>query len=697
MMGDDELGAIEYFVTERCGLVFDLRSRTRLMDAMAGFLAQRDFGDASALLRELGESDFDDPLCLDLMALAHDTETHFFRDPQTFDYLTGGALARLLKHKESTKKISAWCGAAATGQEVWSLAMMLDAELDRTMGWRFEILATDINSEALRYAEAGIYTEEEVRQGLSEEQLATYFEQTDDGYRIVDSLRRSVSFQRLNLATTLGSLPIFDVILLRHCLEVMREDILARLGAQLLHHMHPRAYLLTGPSDPNPAGDEILELVSTPHSAAYQINRAVIPDEIFDRDSVDGQPGSGEGFHWRGSSDSLEYQRLGCRRIEMTQDAFVALLQMVKKTQMFSSVPDKVIGEIGKRFELWEFDSGVPMITQGQRGEAFFLLYEGEASVWARRGILKGVHEVATLSPGEVFGEISIILDAPANATVKGIGNVLVFVISRSVVEYVMAKNPAFTKQLEEMVTLRCMDAAVRQKVESSGLPIGDLLHSFSRLKEMFRGDDDAESQAKPKRRRPKKSSAPRGEDSLDDAHTDLEDDDNEDDEDLLAEQAAEEATEKDFSELVTMARILPLFRGFDLGAHPPKPGQIMLYKVPANFRILREGKRGDAIFMVYEGGLRVVTGGRFFKKKVELAHLGRGSLVGEMSLILRQPCCANVFTRTPSKLFRIDRSLFEEWYYDSRDFQFNVDQVIQERTTNLENVRGKPKPDWED
>ena len=57
----------------------------------------------------------------------------------------------------------------------------------------------------------------------------------------------------------------------------------------------------------------------------------------------------------------------------MTQDAYVALLQMVKKTQMFSRVPKS---EIGKRSELWEFDSGVPMITQGQRGEAFFMLYE---------------------------------------------------------------------------------------------------------------------------------------------------------------------------------------------------------------------------------------------------------------------------------------------------------------------------------
>ncbi|MEC9466238.1 MAG: CheR family methyltransferase, partial [Myxococcota bacterium] len=226
MMGDDELGAIEYFVTERCGLVFDLRSRTKLMDAMPGFLATRGFDNASALLRTLGDSDFDDPLCLDLMALPHETETQFFRDPQSFDYLTGGGLARLLKHKESTKKISVWSGAAGTGQEVWSLAMMLDEALDRTMDWRFEILATDICAESLRYAEAGVYTRDEVNQGLSEDQLSTFFEESDEGYRVVDSLRQSVSFKRLNLASTLGALPIFDLIFLRHCLETMREDVL---------------------------------------------------------------------------------------------------------------------------------------------------------------------------------------------------------------------------------------------------------------------------------------------------------------------------------------------------------------------------------------------------------------------------------------------------------------------------------------
>tara|TARA_B100001964_G_scaffold232750_1_gene288952 strand:+ start:12 stop:734 length:723 start_codon:yes stop_codon:yes gene_type:complete len=235
------------------------------------------------------------------------------------------------------------------------------------------------------------------------------------------------------------------------------------------------------------------------------------------------------------------------------------------------------------------------------------------------------------------------------------------------------------------------MDAAVREKVESSGLPIGEFLHSFSRFKEMFRSEEEHdETPAKQKKPKKRKKVESTGGDDSDPSIDGQDEQDDVDDEALLAEQAAEDATEKDFAELVSMARILPLFRGFDIGEYPPKPGQIMLYKVPPNFRILREGKRGDAIFMVYEGGLRVVTGGRFFKKKVELAHLGRGSLVGEMSLILRQPCCANVFTRTASKLFRIDRTLFEQWYYDNRDFQYNVDQIIKERTSGSEGVGGK-------
>ena len=681
MVADVEFEAIEYFVTERSGLVFDLRSRTRLVGALSGFLGSNDFESAGDLLKVLREVDFDDPICLALMSLAQDPEAGFFRDPQSFDYVRENALTRLQRHKQSSKVIHAWCGAAATGQEVWSLAITLDTVLDRANDWRFKVLGTDLSAEAIRYAEAGVYTEAEVADGLSDEQIEAYFEKVEGGYRVVDSLRESVDFRQLNLNGSLGALPIFDLVFLRHCLETMREDVRERLGAQLLHHMHPGAYLLTGPGEPNPAGDELLELVTTPHSAAYQINKSVLPAEIFDRNSVEPMAGSGQRGHRLSSGNDPDHIERGCRQLEMGPDDFLALVRLVKKTKMFSSVPDKVIGEIGRRFELWEFDSGVPMITQGQRGEAYFILYDGQAAVWARRGMLKALHEVARLDVGHVFGETSILLDAPANATVKGIGDVKVFVVSRSLVEYVMEKNPTFARELEETVTLRCMDDSVRKTVESSGLPIGELLHSFSRFKEMLKGEDDGAVVPPADSKKTKKPKSPSSAESPE--PTDCDEEDLE-----LSEQHAIEATEKDFAELVSMAKILPLFRGFELGDYKPKAGQIMLYKVPANFRILREGKRGDAIFMVYDGGLRVVTGGRFFKKKIELAHLGRGSLVGEMSLILRQPCCANVRTIGESKLFRIDRTLFEEWYYDSLEFQYNVDQIIKERTSGLDKLK---------
>ena len=145
-------------------------------------------------------------------------ESFFLRDKIPFDRFRDTMLPGLLSARRPRKRIRIWCAAAATGQEPYSLAMILDAAASMLEGWRVEILATDISHEMIERARAGTYNQFEVQRGLPVQMLLKHFEQVGDQWRINEKLRGLVQFRQMNLLDDFASLGTFDVIFCRNVL-----------------------------------------------------------------------------------------------------------------------------------------------------------------------------------------------------------------------------------------------------------------------------------------------------------------------------------------------------------------------------------------------------------------------------------------------------------------------------------------------
>jgi chemotaxis protein methyltransferase CheR len=172
-------------------------------------------------------------------------ETSFFRDRHPFDAMKKSILPGLIERRAAQRHLRIWSAACSTGQEAYSLSIMLRDEFPLLSSWRIEIVGTDISPSVVTRAKEGIYSNFEVQRGLPVQLLVKHFEQSGEQWRIRPELRRMVDFRLFNLLGDLAPLGQFDVIFCRnvliyfdvttksHVLEAMYQR-LPRDGALIL-------------------------------------------------------------------------------------------------------------------------------------------------------------------------------------------------------------------------------------------------------------------------------------------------------------------------------------------------------------------------------------------------------------------------------------------------------------------------------
>jgi chemotaxis protein methyltransferase CheR len=145
-------------------------------------------------------------------------ETSFFRDSKPFDIFRKEVLPQIIERNANTRSLRIWSAAASTGQESYSLAMILAEEQARLAGWKIEIVGTDISEAALKQARAGVFSHFEVQRGLPAAMLVKYFEKVEGSWRVAQKIRSMVNFRVYNLLDNLSPLGVFDVIFCRNVL-----------------------------------------------------------------------------------------------------------------------------------------------------------------------------------------------------------------------------------------------------------------------------------------------------------------------------------------------------------------------------------------------------------------------------------------------------------------------------------------------
>lgn len=188
----------------------------------------------------------DKKMVKDIVEAMTTNETSFFRDQGPFDRLKEVVLPHMLKARIHQRRMRIWCAAASSGQEPYSISMILKEMEHQFSGWRNEMIATDISDDILAKAREGLYTQFEVQRGLPIQLLMKYFTQEGDKWRINDLIQKMVNYQPFNLLDSMAAFGQFDFIFCRNVLiyfdEKTKADILGRMAKQLA----PDGFLFLG-------------------------------------------------------------------------------------------------------------------------------------------------------------------------------------------------------------------------------------------------------------------------------------------------------------------------------------------------------------------------------------------------------------------------------------------------------------------
>jgi chemotaxis protein methyltransferase CheR len=176
-------------------------------------------------------------------------ETSWFRDVHPFDAIRTGIVPELVQARATAKKLSIWSAACSTGQELYSLAMMLDLQFPELAGWDLALHGTDINLEVLTQAKAARYSALEVNRGLPAQYLARYLERDGASYVLAERIRSRASFHQLNFVGPWPVLPRFDLVLCRNVLIYFDIDVRARIVRKIRDTLAPGGYLVLGSSE----------------------------------------------------------------------------------------------------------------------------------------------------------------------------------------------------------------------------------------------------------------------------------------------------------------------------------------------------------------------------------------------------------------------------------------------------------------
>lgn len=201
-------------------------------------------------------------------------ETSFFRDRYPFEVMQSSVLPALIQARSIERSISIWCAACSTGQEPYSIAMLIRDRFPNLANWKIRIIASDFSGKALARAKQGSYSTLEVNRGLTVERRNRYFRQSGSSWQIRDDIRQMVEFQQMNLIDSWTNLPLLDVIFLRNVLIYFNIETKRAILQQARQYMRQDSYLFLGSGETTFHLDNMFEPVRDAKSLYHRLRTA---------------------------------------------------------------------------------------------------------------------------------------------------------------------------------------------------------------------------------------------------------------------------------------------------------------------------------------------------------------------------------------------------------------------------------------
>lgn len=242
---DNEFECIVKYMKKNYGINLSSK-RVLIKGRLENFLIKNGYKSYNEYMEKV-EKDKNGPEAKNLINALTTNHTYFLREPLHFNYMRDIILPHLVQQESRSKSLRIWCAASSTGEEPYTIAMVLKDYFKLQAGsWDTRILATDISTRALEKAMEGVYLDEQI-QGLPPNWIKSYFKVLPDGqYKINDAIKNEVIFRRLNLMDSFSFKGKFHLIFLRNVMIYFEDDTKTRLIDKMYEYMENGAYLFTG-------------------------------------------------------------------------------------------------------------------------------------------------------------------------------------------------------------------------------------------------------------------------------------------------------------------------------------------------------------------------------------------------------------------------------------------------------------------
>lgn len=273
---------LKYFsdlIERETGIVYNANNSLMLENRLRDLARSLGSTDVDALWAEVQSKGLTNVQREMVLDLATNNETSFYRDPEVFEFFKDHFLKGL---PTSCAQVRIWCAACSTGQEPYSLSMILN-EYQKTPGAKpYSILATDFSERVLKQAQSGVYSQLEVQRGLSALSLVRCFEQLKSEntvlpkFKIKQEFMRNLSFRRLNLLENWGNHGPFEIIFCRNVLIYQDVENKKKVIAKMAKLLTPGGYLVLGGAESLLGLSSDFEMRQFGKACVYQIKDRIM-------------------------------------------------------------------------------------------------------------------------------------------------------------------------------------------------------------------------------------------------------------------------------------------------------------------------------------------------------------------------------------------------------------------------------------
>ena len=261
---------------EKCGLILEPGKEYLVKSRLCPLAEKHQIADLDQLIERLRGGGVED-LVTEVVEAMVTTETSFFRDVHPFETLRKFVLPQLIERRRAQRQVNIWCAASASGQEPYSIAILLHEYFPELNGWQINLSATDISHEMLTRCRAGRYSQVEVNRGLPTPLLLKWFRQEGGIWQLDDRLRGAVRFSHLNLVQSWPAMPTWDLVFLRNVMIYFENEAKSVILNRVARLLHPDGYLVLGGAETTLNLSDSFSRVESLKSGFYQLKSATAP------------------------------------------------------------------------------------------------------------------------------------------------------------------------------------------------------------------------------------------------------------------------------------------------------------------------------------------------------------------------------------------------------------------------------------